>query len=54
MPFLSLILKTSVKKFCPTLSASLTEDSSGNHDKNLELIVRLLAFLKTVPWCDHI
>ena len=36
-PFLSLILKTSVKKFPVPLDASSIGDFSGNHNQNLSL-----------------
>ena len=46
--FFSLILKTSIKNFHPTLGASLIGDFSGNDIKKLKLIVHFKLLLKTV------
>ena len=44
--FFNLILKTSVKNFRPTLSASLMGDISRNHNKKPKFIAHFLLFLK--------
>ena len=44
--FLSLISKTSVKTFCPTLGASLIRAFSGNYNKKIKFIVLFMTILK--------
>ena len=51
--FFSLILRTSIENFRPTLGASLIRDFFGNHNKKLKFTVHFLTVLKTVPWYDR-